>query len=215
MDIQLQISEVNAKYPELHHYYRNGISIIRGDLHFIAAYNSVSVEDIYTIKIEVPENYPDEMPRVYEESSIVEANYHTNDDGTLCLGTAMELRLKLIPNVTILSFIDQLLVPYFYRYTYIKRFGKEPWGERPHCLSGVFHFYREFFAINDDLKVVNLLRAICIRQYKGHHRCYCGSGQIFRKCHGSFLINLDNIGFKQMLIDFFEMYKKIKNDLGK
>ena len=57
----------------------------------------------------------------------------------------MILDLKSIDGVTISDFIERYLLPYLYSYTYYKKYGKVPFGEREHGSFGIISFYKEYF----------------------------------------------------------------------
>jgi hypothetical protein len=59
---------------------------------------------------------------VWEIGGKIGKEYHHFFDGTLCLGTYIEVYRKFSPSPNIRNFIESLLIPYLYRYSYIQKF---------------------------------------------------------------------------------------------
>ena len=45
----------------------------------------------YDVEILIPEKYPVEIPKIKEISEKISNKFHTNKDGSLCLGTNLEV----------------------------------------------------------------------------------------------------------------------------
>ena len=134
--------------------------------------------DVFAIRIEldtVAESAID-WPAVYESggrcASIAATlkapveELHVNSDGSCCLG------IQVDPGPNCLErFIDDLVVPFFFRVAYVERFGVERarrdlWGEHRHGTDG----------LRDRLEELSAART-------GRNRpCSCGSGKKYKAC---------------------------------
>ena len=103
---------------------------------------------------------------------------------------------------TVGGFIDNLLVPFLYRFSYIQKYNEEPFPDRAHGLKGIIDFYIQEFNCNNFDAVINFLIVLSKKKIRGHHRCPCGSGKLIRNCH------------KKKIDELSKFPKKIfKNDL--
>ena len=135
-DLLSQFAELNKLYPELSCRWDEDALCLKivGNLYFKAIYhNCPKIEDCYTIRINVPWDFsPSSPPVVYELCNRIPANFHHYLGGNLCLGVASAIRLKLLENCSLINFIDNLLVPYLYAYSYYERYNRMPWGNAEH-----------------------------------------------------------------------------------
>src|SRR4051794_29813714 len=75
----------------------NGVLKIVGLLSFSAdALGRERISDRYEIEIAVPRAFPKESALVRETGGRVPKDFHTNGNGTLCLGSPTQLRLALL-----------------------------------------------------------------------------------------------------------------------
>lgn len=189
-------------YPNLHFKLGNAGIKLSGNLTFCATFNNTVITDIYKVRILLLENYPKSPPTCKELDNRIPREYHTNPDDTLCLGTELEVYRNFIKNRTIIGFIDKLLIPFLYRFSYIQKFNAEPFPDRAHGLKGIIEFYTQELKCNDFDAVVNFLTLLSKKKIRGHHKCPFGSGKQLRDCH------------IQKVIELAEFPQKIfKNDL--
>ena len=137
--------------------------------------------DSFSIRIELDAPDQNGWPTVYEvggrftqiaaREEIDTIDLHFYPDGACCLGlqrfTDRRLPLK--------EFVDELVVPFFYRLSYIDTHGlaitrKNLWAEYSHGDQGL----REYLA-----DIANIARHARGR----NDPCACGSGRKYRKCH--------------------------------
>ena len=82
---------------------RDGL-LIAGDVAFTAGGGDLeSLTDTYSIRIDIPCDFPRRLPRVHECGGRIPRNYHKLDDGALCLGSNVRLRMKLGARPTLLN----------------------------------------------------------------------------------------------------------------
>ena len=165
---------------------------VQGILRFTATYEEVKdkIAGEYQVDIRIPEQYPDKPPVAKEIEGKVEKSFHVNPDGTLCLGAPLAVRKAFAKCPTLIGFVENCLIPFFFSYEYKKKNGILPYGELSHGADGILEHYQELFDVNDDLAVLGLLRILTDNDYRGHHDCPCGHGTRLRNCHGEQLRKL-------------------------
>ena len=176
--------------------YESSSSKIVGELDFRAAYNSESGEltigdnakgmarficDIFGIEIRLANLDENGWPKVYEvggryhqiaqKCSVKIKDLHINPDSTCCLG----LKYGGNRNFRIEQFFTELVIPFFYRLSYIKKFGidasrKDLWGEYSHGEKGRAEY---------EVEMLNLAK----HQSNRNDLCPCGSDKKYKKCH--------------------------------
>lgn len=114
---------------------------------------------------------------------------------------------------TMLSFIDKLVAPYLFSYSYYVINEKLPFGEHKHGAEGILEDYKKEFGVTEDLEVIRLLQILAEDKFRGHHPCPCGSSKKLRNCHGQNILSLKTIRYN-FLSDLGMMLvwlKKTKN----
>lgn len=167
--------------------------VVRGDLSFHATYNSTTIEDAFSVLLTLPRDYPQSPPSVQETGCRISRNidYHVYPrTGNLCLGAPLGVRLKFLENPCLMHFVNELLIPFLFSFSYKERYGKMPYGELLHGYEGICEFYQDLFGTKSQQAVLGLLKIVADNSYRGHLPCPCGSGRILRKCHGNQLREL-------------------------
>ena len=184
--LEKQIEEVLKKYPNFSVKESEGSFTLSGIFIMNAEYNNVPLYDEYKIEIAVSECFPEEIPLVRELEKNIPSDFeHFYDNGALCLGAACELYDFLSEKRSLSSFIDEIVMSYFYAASYFKRYGVAPYGERSHGVKGIEEAYMERYRVTDRNVLMHLLLYLTgIQRYRGHLECPCGSGKKFRDCHG-------------------------------
>lgn len=182
--------------------YRQQAQRITGELDFYARYDSPSgklqikdferddfiresndaISDVFEIEIRLdPESIGSNgWPKVYEVGgrvrsiadkwNIAPVDLHLYEDGACCLG----IRYAQERNLTLERFLHELVLPFFYRLSYVDRFGlyaarRKLWGEYSHGDAGI----REH-----ESKMLDIAR----RSTGGDRACPCGSGSTYKRC---------------------------------
>jgi hypothetical protein len=65
-----------------------------------------------------------------------------------------------------------------------------PFGDLSHGVLGIIEYYTDLFGTADNVVALSLLKILAEDNYRGHHKCPCGSGRMLRKCHGPILLEL-------------------------
>lgn len=168
--------------PSLH---EDGSTFLVGPILIDAHNDNFRACGTYSIRIEIPRDYPYRCPSIYETSGLIPPEFdHRFEDGRLCLGTEIEQMLWLASNPSLVDFIEHFVLNYFFAVSFFRRFGSFPFGVRSHGVLGIVESYMDYFATDDIYVVARLVRAAQAPVYNGHHRCPCGSGRITRECHG-------------------------------
>lgn len=170
--------------------------VIRGNLHFRATYNTITIEDNFNVLLVLPNDYPLSPPLAQETGGRIPLDvddhvYPSTSD--LCLGAPLNIKLKFLGNPCLLYFVTDILIPFLYSFCYKQQYGKMPYGERSHGAKGILEDYQELFGVQDIKSTLGLLKILADNTYRGHHPCSCDSGAILRKCHGAQLQNLMSI----------------------
>lgn len=110
------------------------------------------------------------LKAIAEKRAIERADLHLYEDGAACLG----IRYSQERNLTLLRFLHDLVIPFFYRLSYVDRFGLEAarrdlWGEYSHGDHGTREHEQEMMDI--------------ARRNTGKNKpCPCGNGMKYKKC---------------------------------
>ena len=137
--------------------------------------------DSYSLRIDLNSIDRNGWPRVYEvggrhqtistKQNVDAIDLHFYPDGSCCLG----IRFSPERLLTLERFIDELVIPFLYRLSYVDKNGlpaakKDLWGEYAHGDDG----FRQY--MNEMLEMV--------RRGPGRNElCPCGSGRKFKRCH--------------------------------
>ncbi len=201
--VRCHFDEVSEYYPELVIEADNDSYKVYGPLAFVAHYNDNALRDRFEVKMLIRPDYPNSIPDVWETGGRIPDFYHKYKDDSLCLGKALNTKIKFDENPTLLWFIDKLLVPYFYSFCHKQITGNLPYGELDHSPRGNLDGYKELFNLTADIQALQMLRLMAEGKYKGHFKCPCGSGKRMRYCHGPELIQ---VSCYQSQSDFFTEY---------
>jgi len=189
--IQQQFEQLRSSYPnfELCDLPGGNYEII-GMLHFIASYYDYGeIEDKYQICIAMDHDFPDSVPQVKEIDSRIPPSFHHYDDFELCLGTPSEIAHKFFQKKTLLDFVTDCVIPFFYAYSYFEIHNDLPWKDLEHGGDGILQHYKELFGLNDDLIALNFIKILSEHKTKGHNICPCGEEKIRNCKHGQELRN--------------------------
>ena len=187
-ELYKQAIEVVNEYKGLRYKIENNKFIISGAWPVCdGSKGKIWVED-FLIKIVFPDNYPNDLPKVYETGNRIKtknADTHFYPDGSACLFFPTERYLHF-PKDKIFQlkhFLDIAVKSFFFSqlcYIYHKKW---PVGDRSHNLKGLLEFYGEKLKIpNDEKNISTALSYLLKPQIKGHWSCPCGNNQL-RKCH--------------------------------
>lgn len=213
-----EITDLKNKYSALNLKLKEEKAFLIGKLDFTATLSGETISDSYQIKIEFPQSYPDIPPSVEETGGRIPKilDYHVSDSKFLCLGPALEILSKFRKKPTLLNFVENCLIPFFYWHSYRERHPKKSLAAYSHGDNGIEEYRDEtnlkekYFIVleSDDITVVLLLLQMLIDEtYKSNPKCPCKRGQHLKDCHGNCL---------QLLLDMPYLKKEhIKHDYNK
>ena len=165
---------------------------VKGVLAFDADLAGVgSIRDEYRIVLKVPFRFPLTLPTVREVGGRISSDYHTNPDGTLCLGSPVRLHLALADDPTLLGFIDRCVVPFLAGYTYLERTGREWTPGLAHGDAGLIDDYMSLLHVRDKKGCVEMMDLMGMKKRVANKLpCPCGSLLRVGRCHHRVLNDL-------------------------
>lgn len=194
MDMSLltcQMKALQVRYPGLALVQRRpGYLAVRGEIWFVMEHKARAIEDRFNIELRIPEDYPKTPPNAYETGGRLNGYHHLFTDGRLCLGAPVEVCKQFAMQSTLLSFVEELVVPFLFSFSYERQYGEMPFGELAHGGEGLLDYYVDFFRTSKE-KTISLLIYLAVDDRNRHGSCPCGSGRRLERCHGP---RLDTLG---------------------
>lgn len=199
--LQEEITQVLRYYTALDQYEHDGATLLEGSLSFLASVKgSEKIEACFDVSISIPMDYPEELPVVsFNGDDVARKFEHINADKSFCLAVPMEQQLIFNESPCLLGFIDNLVVPFLYSYSYFMRSGALPFGERAHGNAGLLEYYKDIFSSKDIQFTILKLDQCLGTGYRPHEKCPCGSGKKSLKCHAETLKLLLSQQYKNVL----------------
>ncbi len=135
------------------------------------------VTDSYEISIRVPGAYPSELPIVHETGGRIPRDFHKLQGNALCLGSPFRLWLLSKKNLSLLNFIERMVVPYLYGFSLHEAGEALPFGELRHGTPGLVDDLGEMLGTSDSKSAAAYLQAVRRKKRIANKRlCPCGSG---------------------------------------
>lgn len=209
-----KLSTIKA-YPKLKYFITNNLVKLQGELEFTASFEDIEIIDSFSVSIDFPTNYPDTVPFTYETGDKIPDDYHKNPNKSLCIAPPLDVIQKFSSDPCILNYINNLLIPYLYRFSFIKKFGRAPFGEYAHGSLGLLEYYTEFLGSTNIQALCKMISIVLERSYRGHLLCPCGSKKKLRNCHGPKILELSKLPPQQIDHDFYEILVHLENELTK
>lgn len=90
----------------------------------------------------------------------------------------------LAEGLSLVGFVERCVIPYLYRYSYLKMYGEAPFGDLEHGTSGITEDLRLLFELKRQSEVLPFVRLLAMRKRRANkERCPCGSGARLGRCH--------------------------------
>ncbi len=198
-----EVESVFKKYKKLK---LNKNGFIEGEILLNHTYDDIHIKDKFQIVIGADEEYPKTTPRLMEVGKRTEKiaqkynikdfrDLHNNskDGGTVCLGSPREIRNKFPVGSDLVVFVDDLVIPYLFGFSFYEKHKKWPWGELSHGILGILEDYLDIKDVSrTDIDNVLLLIKRSpdwidynkqIKKLSPQKHCICGSCRPFCKCH--------------------------------
>uniref|UniRef100_UPI00405677A0 SEC-C domain-containing protein n=1 Tax=Candidatus Electrothrix sp. TaxID=2170559 RepID=UPI00405677A0 len=180
---------------------KNGEYSVNGILAFSASYTDVTIEDQFKICIDIPKQYPSAPPSVREIGGRISSDFHVNPGiNTLCLGSPLEVKRKFFVEKNLVGFVELLLIPFLYSYSYYEKNQRMPFGELSHGTRGILDYYKELFQTNNSQAILNFLNLLIDNSYRRNSLCPCRSGKTLKKCHADLLIDIMKIHSRKDIV---------------
>ena len=163
----------------------NGEVRLAGTLAFSAEADGLErIEDAYEVEMAMPDGFPRHLPFVKETGGRIPKSFHTNDDGSLCLGSPVRQHIALAKSPTLSGFVKSCVIPYLYGFSYREKHGRLPFGELDHGMKGVRKDFAELFGIKDEKAADQMVLLAGMKKRDANkQQCPCGSGRRLGKCH--------------------------------
>lgn len=197
-----EILEVRAKYPGLE---AKGPGILEGEFRLHAEYEGLALEDCFAVRIKAHNPHSARLPALEEiggRTKAIGSKYgisdlrmlHRNSDGTACV-CVRQVELEKFPlGAPLMSYVENLVVPYLYGLSFYDKHGKWPWPDYSHGGLGLLEFYadttnertrEEFTEVLAALKSEPAWRDYYkqLKKPSSKRGCLCGSGKQFSRCH--------------------------------
>jgi hypothetical protein len=204
-----ELVEFRKKYPELNQERSNGSLILSGRVRFDLVDPDTGkppIKDEYNIEITIPSDFPITIPSVRELDGKINRSYeHISQKGVLCLGIPTELRLILKKYPTVEGFIDNIIKPNLFAYSFYRKYRVMPWGERPAGPNAFFLYYAELFQTLNIETLISLIQIVIKGDYRGNSYCPCGGSKTLNECHGESVYNLWQMPWNCILNDYLAL----------
>ena len=196
-----EVAELLARYDGLRIIPSVGATRIAGTLTFRAEGRTTArLEDSYEVKIEVPTDFPEHMALAWETRGRIPATHHKLDNGALCLGSRVRLRLQMAGSPSILRFVERCLIPYLYGYSHLSKIGKMPFGELHHGELGSLQELASLLQMDMGTSIPYCVLATMRRRRANKQPCPCGSARRLGRCHNRRVNMLRSRVGRQVLI---------------
>ncbi|WP_035484014.1 hypothetical protein [Algoriphagus marincola] len=192
------------KYPKLSRVLTSeGKITIEGEIEIIDAEGKFW--EVFEIEIHHVDSYPLQFPKVYEVGGKIPkiADWHIYEDTkSCCVAIAPEESIACKKGITLVQFIDEFVLPYFFNQAFRRVEGYYINGEYSHGIQGVFEFYDEAFKTGGSVsEMIHLMKMMALTHIKPGrtHDCFCGRKQKFRHCHRDSFNQLSDLDRKLIL----------------
>ncbi|MCE7057649.1 hypothetical protein LZF95_23405 [Algoriphagus sp. AGSA1] len=182
------IGPVIEKYPKLSRVLTSeGKVTLKGEMEIIDAEGNFW--EVFEIEIHHVDSYPLQFPKVYEVGGKIPkiADWHIYvDTKSCCVAIAPEESIACKKGITLVQFIDEFVLPFFFNQAFRRVEGYYKNGEYSHGIQGIFEFYDETFKTHGNVSaLIRLMKKMAlIKTRPGRtHQCFCGSVNKFRHCH--------------------------------
>lgn len=120
-----------------------------------------------------------ELPKVFELSKKVPKTYHKYFNEELCLGYPLYMWGIYNQNKSLDLFINNFIIPYFFRFCCLDVYGHAPVGEYSHS-NGTLEYFKDILEIDKKHIISSMLELYLLDK---NVSCPCESGLPFKNCH--------------------------------
>ena len=185
--------QLSAFYPELFAKEENDKINVIGRWNVFAESEYI---DSYFIKIELPNDYPQSVPKVWEISYKLKKNRNTHfnpPDNHACLFAPPERWEKWPIGASFIEFLDGPVAEFFFSQAYYQLTGEWIFGQRSHGADGIIEYYYDKLDLKDKKILKDCLMLCLEKKFARQWKCPCNSERRLIKCHGPQLISLKKV----------------------
>ena len=207
-----------GRYKGLSVTQENDVKVVSGDFKFTAipTKTGIKLSDTYQLKIELRPTIYSNIPAVFETGGrIIEisrrrniplADLHTYSNGMACLCLKLDEKLFFPNDFSFLTFIEKLVVPFYYSQKYFEEYFVWPWEDYSHGYLGWLEWYSDHspHIVISTIEFLLQYRTMYGKPFfikeltskespKGHQPCLCRSGISYRDCHPKVFQGLWNL----------------------
>lgn len=187
--------------------------ILNGLYKYCLEYNSNIMQGERRVKLCIMKNFPYSIPKLYVYDCPNEMEHKYTDDN-VCLATNGEMIQFLTRNSSLIAFIDKFVNSFIFGLDWYEKYKTYPFGERKHGCEGAFDYYLNDLNLTWN-QYVKMVIIIYDNKYRGHSKCFCGSGKKLRECHGDYVLPLvQNNDFRNLFLSEACMMIKEKENNG-
>lgn len=201
-----QLNQVIHRYPDFEISSKNGKEFLRGNLEIID--DEGKSWESFQVKIKYKEGFPYRFPKVFETSDRIPkiADWHIYKDGSCCIDVLPSEIIKCRDGITIVDFIENELTPYLFNQAYRMVEGYYVNAGYSHGLMGIYEFFSSRLRTRKDVrKTLSLMHYIATKpRLNRSNKCFCGSNELFRKCHMQAYDELNKLD-ESFLLDQMEL----------
>ena len=139
---------------------RDGAVFVEGGFAILSGANG---DDRYAISIELPKDYPNSQPDVWEVAGriprIIDRHVFPAS-GALCLGVPLDLWMRLDGDFSIGTYLEKAVRPYLIGNSIVEEGGEWPFDESAHGSKGVLQFFERSMGASDPVMVGRFLLAV-------------------------------------------------------
>lgn len=144
-----------------------------------------AIDQEFSLRIDIPATFPKRLPKVFEtaEQFTRAPDYHTYQDGSLCLGSDIRLLQVCAENPNIIAFFEKVVVPCLYSISHKLKYGTSPYGELEHGEVGLVDDYEKLFGLTGKPAVLLAIKALSKRYREANKlECPCGCSLRLGRC---------------------------------
>lgn len=186
---------------------------LSGYLEFSLEYEGFNIYKNIFLKIVINNDYPISLPKVYDIENVLLKDFHKNSDGSLCLGTELEIRKELFHDFSLKNWIEKCLNPFVFSSLYFEKYRILIFGEREHGSIGEINSIKDFLEISSSRETYLFINFILFRKYRRKifknnskikkYICPICNKKIFKCQHFSKLDKL-NLFFNKKLMEYLK-----------
>lgn len=201
----------------------NQETILDGDLEFNLEYNGIRFYKKIYMKIIINNNYPETLPTVSEPKNILLKDFHKNNDGTLCLGTELELRKELAFDYSLKKWKDVFLNAFVFSSVYFEKYKVVIFGEQEHGARGELDSFQNFFNFSSFEETYVFIKFLLLRKYQRKlfkanskikkYSCPICNKKFYTCDHYNHLVRANNYFNKNILNHLKKLIKQYEKEL--